>query len=348
MKQTLIWIAALLFGLGTINASALPQFAAREHKPCSYCHYNPGGGGPLNAHGKYYKSHNFSFAGYDDQKVLDTNDSSASPSCKLTWKMNVADNTQAALSGVLTDDHQPMLVLLNANGQLTATKVNKDKTVGSDAMLTGVQAVAGIGIGHMLDNSSNVIVVPGGYITMSNDTLNMHKASGIQSVVGVVNCKKGVGGLIIDSFANGIWKIDPSQPSGVSELSVGNSNDFLSQVSDMSIHMTPDKALSMDGGKVWVGGLCSLKPNGKLYGWVALQKGNDVQLCLTDIPSGMSASNLNLDGVKTVWKSDTISGYVHDVSFGPDPQDAKRNGFCVLISPNENSAKRELMFFAVN
>jgi len=348
MKHTLTWIVAVLFGLGTINASALPQFAEKEHKPCSYCHYNPGGGGPLNANGKYYKSHNFSFAGYNDQKVLDSNDSSASPSCKLTWKMNVADNTQAALSGVFTDDHQPMLVLLNANGQLTVTKVNKDKMVGSDAMLTGVQADAGIGIGHMLDNSSNVIVTPGGYITMSNDTLNLHKASGIQSVVGVVNFKKGVDGLIIDSFANGFWKIDPSQPSGVSELNIGNSSDFLSQVRDMSIHMRPDKALSMDSGKVWIGGLCTLNPKGKLYGWLALQKGGTVQLRITDLPTEMDPSNLNLDGVKTIWQSDNIGGYVHDVSFGPDPQDAKRKGFCVLISPNENSAKRELMFFAVN
>lgn len=348
MKQTLFWIAASLFALGTINASALPQFAAKEHKPCSYCHYNPGGGGPLNAHGKYYKSHNFSFAGYDDQKVLDSNDPSSTPSFKLSMKMSVADNTQAALTGVLTGDHQPMLVMLNSNGQLTTTKISKGKPAGSNAVLSGVRTGAGIGIGHMLDNSPDVIVAPGGYVTMDHDTLTLHKAAGIQSVVGVVNLKKGVDGLIIDSFANGFWKVDPSQSSGVSELSIGNSDDLLSQVNGMTVHMTPATALSMAGGKVWVGGLCTLKPNGKLYGWLALQKGNTVQVCLTDVPSGMDATNLNLDNVKTIWKSDAISGYVQDASFGPDPQDAKRNGLCLLISPNENSAKRELLFFAAN
>ena len=43
------------------SASALPAYAAKEGKPCGYCHVNPAGGGPRNAKGKAYEENDHKF-----------------------------------------------------------------------------------------------------------------------------------------------------------------------------------------------------------------------------------------------------------------------------------------------
>ena len=43
------------------SASALPAYAAKEGKPCGYCHVNPAGGGPRNAKGKAYEANGHKF-----------------------------------------------------------------------------------------------------------------------------------------------------------------------------------------------------------------------------------------------------------------------------------------------
>ncbi|MBI3946251.1 MAG: hypothetical protein HY321_10060 [Armatimonadetes bacterium] len=58
---------ALLLGVA-LEGTALPQYAAKEGKPCSYCHVKPEGGKDLNEAGKYYKSHGHSLKGYKPGK----------------------------------------------------------------------------------------------------------------------------------------------------------------------------------------------------------------------------------------------------------------------------------------
>jgi hypothetical protein len=43
------------------QAQALPAYAAKEGKPCGYCHVNPAGGGPRNARGKQYQANGHTF-----------------------------------------------------------------------------------------------------------------------------------------------------------------------------------------------------------------------------------------------------------------------------------------------
>ncbi len=43
------------------NAQAKPEYAAKEGKPCGYCHVNPAGGGPRNARGKRYEANGHKF-----------------------------------------------------------------------------------------------------------------------------------------------------------------------------------------------------------------------------------------------------------------------------------------------
>ncbi len=65
MVHTAITAAAVLVLGGQVTTSlATPAFAAREHKPCLYCHIVPGG--PRNYRGLYYASHGFSFKDFDN------------------------------------------------------------------------------------------------------------------------------------------------------------------------------------------------------------------------------------------------------------------------------------------
>lgn len=54
-------ISAALLVAAPQNAQATPAYAAKEGKPCGYCHVNPGGGGPRNAKGKQYQANGHKF-----------------------------------------------------------------------------------------------------------------------------------------------------------------------------------------------------------------------------------------------------------------------------------------------
>jgi len=43
------------------HAAALPAYAAKEGKPCGYCHVNPAGGGPRNDKGNAYQANGHKF-----------------------------------------------------------------------------------------------------------------------------------------------------------------------------------------------------------------------------------------------------------------------------------------------
>jgi hypothetical protein len=56
-------VAVLFAGLVAAprSATALPAYAAKEGKPCGFCHVNPAGGGDRNAAGKKYEANGHSF-----------------------------------------------------------------------------------------------------------------------------------------------------------------------------------------------------------------------------------------------------------------------------------------------
>ena len=54
-------IAAAALVAAPQKAQALPQYAAKEGKPCGYCHVNPAGSGPRNAKGKQYEANGHKF-----------------------------------------------------------------------------------------------------------------------------------------------------------------------------------------------------------------------------------------------------------------------------------------------
>ena len=70
-RKTVVAVLATL-GLGMLvvsagvvvaprHATATPAYAAKEAKPCGYCHVNPAGGGPENDKGKEYQANGHKF-----------------------------------------------------------------------------------------------------------------------------------------------------------------------------------------------------------------------------------------------------------------------------------------------
>jgi hypothetical protein len=55
-----LFIAAVLV-VAPRYAEAKPEYAAKEGKPCGYCHKNPAGGGDRNAKGKQYEDNGHTF-----------------------------------------------------------------------------------------------------------------------------------------------------------------------------------------------------------------------------------------------------------------------------------------------
>ncbi|MBZ5514518.1 MAG: hypothetical protein LAN62_06695 [Acidobacteriia bacterium] len=64
MKLLKIILAAGIIGGAMLPlATAKPEYAKKEGKPCTFCHVKPGSKELTDA-GKYYKEHNHSLEGY--------------------------------------------------------------------------------------------------------------------------------------------------------------------------------------------------------------------------------------------------------------------------------------------
>jgi hypothetical protein len=64
MKLFRILIVTAIFSSSLLTlATAKPEYAKKEGKPCTFCHVKPGPKDLTDA-GKYYKEHNHSLQGY--------------------------------------------------------------------------------------------------------------------------------------------------------------------------------------------------------------------------------------------------------------------------------------------
>ena len=63
-----IFVAAATLVVAPRHAAALPAYAAKEGKPCGFCHVNPAGGGERNATGKKYEAGGHSIRFHQDEE----------------------------------------------------------------------------------------------------------------------------------------------------------------------------------------------------------------------------------------------------------------------------------------
>ena len=103
-------------------ANALPVYAQKEQKQCSYCHASgtPGTKDPvtgekqpatLNSRGDYYAAHDHTFNGYK----IEINAPKAAPAMafKFLWKEEFTDLPRRIGVGDVTGDGTPRLVMLH-------------------------------------------------------------------------------------------------------------------------------------------------------------------------------------------------------------------------------------------
>lgn len=58
-----LFVIAIITGAMLTLATAKPEYAKKEGKPCTFCHVKAGSK-EINDAGKYYKEHNHSLEGY--------------------------------------------------------------------------------------------------------------------------------------------------------------------------------------------------------------------------------------------------------------------------------------------
>ena len=61
-------LASVVLAAGIYEANARPPYAAKEQKPCGYCHVNPAGGGPRNFRGQFYGANGLSFELFNEDR----------------------------------------------------------------------------------------------------------------------------------------------------------------------------------------------------------------------------------------------------------------------------------------
>ena len=113
-----LWLS--LFNAGPANAR--PEYAAREHKACQYCHVSASPGyaasqngsrEPLtrNSRGDYYETHSHSFEGYKELAVMGRK---SPPVFHLLWKDTLHGPVRRLAVGDLTGDGKSRLITLSS------------------------------------------------------------------------------------------------------------------------------------------------------------------------------------------------------------------------------------------
>ena len=152
-----MWLSGLIaIGILLVSmnpARARPAYAARENKPCAYCHINPNGGGPRNATGIAYGQNGHSFVGLNL-------DGPAVPPFKLAWQSLVTANAARVGVGDTAGDGTQRLVLLVGTTGFSVQSWNADKQQLSDDTATVAQNVADMVVGRFSDDRSTSIVSP--------------------------------------------------------------------------------------------------------------------------------------------------------------------------------------------
>ncbi len=115
------------------TAFSLPIFAAKEHKPCIYCHVNPTPNGidpatgerestQRNPRGLYYAAHNLSFAGYNELVVMGK---SSPPVFSLDWSTSLPSSTgRIAVTQVQADSAVQLVTLSSVDPKKNSCQIN--------------------------------------------------------------------------------------------------------------------------------------------------------------------------------------------------------------------------------
>jgi hypothetical protein len=333
-----------LFLLYAVSANALPQYAAKEHKTCGYCHTSSSGGGSLTPRGVYYRTHNHSFDGYDEEKVMGEGQS-ASPTMKLAWKMDGPDSAAQITSVTMPDERAPRLVSLIGAGTISLYKplqfglpVDYSQDAGAN--------VAPIFVGNFMSSPPPILVFSGGWIGRDASGFSKKDAAGLSKLIGMASTVSGDNGVILAGKPLNVLKVDPGESSGVTNwLNLSDKADMQKILFTAIYPPKKDTDPKDKPSPVIMEGI--LRPGGKgaPFHWVLKQDEKSAHL---QIFAAGDLQNGNTPDAKPVWQSDAIPGQALSASYMQDPKNGEKSGFLVLASPSPDSSKRMMYFFALN
>lgn len=325
-------------------ARARPEYAAKENKPCSYCHVNPNGGGARNANGIYYGSHNHSFAGMTTSKGGDKGKRLLHYT--LQWKIDVPAGTRRIDVADVTEDKQMRLLTLGEDSTLTIHRVTANGVEKETSVDLGDGADR-FSVGHFAKGRPAMIAIPGALFYKDGDKYTRKDVPAIRDVLGAARFTDGTENIIaLESGHSKTWAVDldadrplvPGKPLVRFQETPG-------VLRKLVIHTTPKMLMqigfSEDAAKAGVAG--GLDPHGddRFYLFAPVTGGLDSYLELFDV-SALSGE------AKPAWKSGRLAGKALDIATGRDPKGAPQTGFFVLEQVGDDGKGRAVEFFALD
>jgi len=322
-------------------AQARPEYAAKEGKPCSYCHVNPAGGGARNPRGVYYAMHDHSFTGYDEAKVM------GAPHFTSAWKITLPAGTRRIAIADVAGDRQSRLLVLGEDNTLSIDRVTKDGLQKEDSLDLGPNS-AQFAAGRFANDRPALIAVPGAVFYKDGDKYTRKEVAGLKAIDGSARFVKGPESLL--AYENGsakTWTLDLSAEDPlVPGKPLVNPQDSAGVLRMVILHTSPDKLATLNipepAAKSGVVGGFDPREDGRYYLFAPVIEGNGTYLEI------VNKDALNGGDTTAVWKSDKLAGKALDVAVGHDPKGGKQTGLFVLETTGDDDKGRIVEFYALD
>lgn len=331
------WIAGGLAAaslMATMSAQAMPKYAAKEKKACTYCHV-AADSTKLNAKGTYYKTHKLSLAGMP-------------PAYISSWRVEAPTDARRAALVDADGKHSMRVATLGAGTTLTLHKIAEGKAASDGTIDLGPKASQFVAGSFAGSNAPGSIIVPGAVFVKKGDTYAKIPSPSVEAITGTVRFTDGAECAFFFDGAGqpAVWTVKPDATDGIG---YGPSMVMPDQGAGTYSWLTaklPAEALSALGwpadiAKAGIFGLVDARADNTLNAWAVIGEGLEAKIVVTDMAAIATGS------VKPVWTSPKLAGSVLDVSYGLDPKDGKTWGFLVLTAGKDN-AGRTLEFFALD
>ena len=350
-RPAVIAAAALALTLGAPSAWAKPEYAAKEGKPCAFCHVNPNGGGERNARGKYYAAHNYSLVGLDEALITgqDEPKKSGPPAYVSLWKVtDLPAGIRRASIGYVVDEKLPRVITWGEGNKIEVHNLSGEKPV--------VEASAEVGPGgarmavvRRPKSKMASIVVPGAVYVVEGGKLVKKAAPDIAGIHGVARFADGAENVFFFDGAQVLtWAVDPSAEKMLSEGREMVTPDQASGVYADVWSRLPEELMGMLGWpeevvKSGILGMIDVRGDSKVYAWAPLARADGNYLIFVD------AMQVTLGEMpKPTWQSPKLAGKVLDVASGVDPKGGKKRGLLLLLATGEDGKGRALEFMALD
>ena len=347
-----------------MGASARPVYALKERRQCAYCHLNPKGGGPRNPRGLYYAAHKYSFADYDEKKVM----GEVPPLFHGEWQETMGANVYKIGVGDTTGDGTQRLITLSAgsgrrNRTITVKKWDGKAWIDEFSAETGDDSDR-LAVGRYGTGKAAVIVTSPTLFFWNGQTYDRRPAPRKLPIIGTVTMRDGSDRLILrEGDTIKLHRVNTAA-SGTEWLSQGMDAPPSAETifTDMKGGSTELQSIGLPpllaaGGVV---GLWDARKSNLLFLYgvqlVALVEGDaqdgktqaakPEQLTLRGREVYLTIVDPRRAAIRTLWHSDKLKGTVLDATL-TDPRKGEA-GILVLTDGSDDGKGHTLTFFKLD